>query len=378
MSEVIPRWSMPTVDFVTTDPETIEREIFHLYEQTTGRALAQGDPVRLFLLTMTALVVQLKNANNQAAQQNLLTYAQGQYLDALGNIFQVTRLPASNAVTTLQFQLSQSLANAYTIPKGFLVTNGIVTFATDEELVIAPSELAGVVTASCTVSGAAGNGYLPGQISTIVNPMTFLASAENTSKTTGGSDEEADPELAERIRLAPNSFSVAGPERAYVFHTYSVSSAIIDVAVVSPTPGIVHVIPLIEDGTLPSEEILLNIETYLNAESIRPLTDEVHAVSPVAREFEINIDYWISEADKNKSATIQKTVNEAVEKYRLWQQTKIGRDITPGQLIHDVIGAGAARIDEVTMKPASFIELLDNEVAQCTKVTVNYKGYKPI
>ena len=62
---------MPAVDFVTTDPEAIETEIFHLYEQTTGRALAQGDPVRLFLLTMTALVVQLKNANNQAAQQNL-------------------------------------------------------------------------------------------------------------------------------------------------------------------------------------------------------------------------------------------------------------------------------------------------------------------
>ena len=33
---------MPAVDFVTTDPEAIETEIFHLYEQTTGRALAQG------------------------------------------------------------------------------------------------------------------------------------------------------------------------------------------------------------------------------------------------------------------------------------------------------------------------------------------------
>ncbi|MBO7173837.1 MAG: baseplate J/gp47 family protein, partial [Burkholderiaceae bacterium] len=141
MSETLPRWSMPEVNFVTIDPDTVKSEIFTLYESITGRTLATGDPVRLFLLTIAELIIQERVANNIAAQQNLLTYAQGQYLDEIGRGFLVTRLPASSAITTLQFQLSQGLANAYTIPVGFEVTNGIVTFATDEELVIAPGEI---------------------------------------------------------------------------------------------------------------------------------------------------------------------------------------------------------------------------------------------
>lgn len=378
MSETLPRWSMPEVDFVTVDPAAIESEIFSLYEKTTGRTVTEADPVRLFLLTMTYLFIQVKTAFNQASQQNLLTYAQGQYLDALGSAWQTTRLPSSKAVTTLRFTLSQMLANAYTIPVGFEVTNGAVTFATDQELVIAPGETSGEVLASCTEAGEIGNDYLAGQITTIVKPMTFLASATNTSTTEGGADAEIDADYAERIHLAPNAFSVAGPTAAYKYHAKSVSSAIIDVAVPSPSPGVVHVIPLMKGGLLPSEEMLEQIEGYLSDDTsaLRPLTDEVHAVSPQAYEYTINVDYWIAESDKTKSTAIQTAVEKAVENYRLWQQSKIGRDISPENLISNVTVAGAARIDFATLSPASFVELADDEVAQCTSVTIHYQGYK--
>ena len=376
MSETLPRWSMPEVDFVTIDPDTVKSEIFTLYESITGRTLATGDPVRLFLLTIADLIIQERVANNIAAQQNLLTYAQGQYLDEIGRGFLVTRLPASSAITTLQFRLSQGLANAYTIPVGFEVTNGIVTFATDEELVIAPGEIVGEVTATCTQSGSVGNDYMAGQIGTIVSPMTFLASASNITATSGGADEEGDAAFAERIRLAPNAFSVAGPEKAYIHHTYSVSSAIIDVAVTSPTPGVVHVVPLIEGGTLPSEDILDQVEAYLSSDTIRPLTDEVHAVAPKVHEYAIHVDYWIADENKMKSVAIQAAVEAAVENYRLWQQSKIGRDISPEKLISNMIVAGAARVDTTTMTPNAFVEMADDQVAQCTGVTVNYQGYK--
>lgn len=378
MAETLPRFGMPTVNFVEHDPATIKQEMIADYEAFTGQTLAIGDPRRQFLLWMAEKFIQLSVAHNQGDQQTLLSYAQGEHLEAIGSLFQTNRLPASKAQTTIRFTLSQAVANAYTIPQGFAVTNGIVTFEINEELTIAPGETVGEVMASCTESGTVGNDYLEGQISTIVNPMTFLASAVNISATSGGADAESDEDLAERIRLAPNSFSVAGPERAYVFHAYSVSSSIIDVAVTSPTPGVVNISPLIEGGTLPSEEMLAQVEAYLNSDTIRPLTDEVHAIAPTPVEFEIVVDYWVSEEDKNKLATIQKAVTDAAESYRLWQQTKIGRDISPARLIHDLIGAGAARIDSATMKPANFVELQANEVAQCTKVTVTYKGYKAI
>lgn len=264
MAETIPRWHLPAVEFLETDAETIKAEIITGYEQASGRTLAAGDPVRLYLLSLAAVIIQQRTAVNLAAQQNLLSYAQDGYLDALGTLLSVTRLSESKAVTTIKFTLSQALATVYTIPAGTEVTNGVVTFATDHELNIEKGKLEGSVTASCTVAGTVGNDYLAGQVNTIVKPMTFVAKAENTTITTGGSEAESDESLAERIRLAPNGFSVAGPEKAYVYHAKSVSSSVLDVSVTSPTPGEVDVYVLLAGGELPSKETLEQIDAYLS------------------------------------------------------------------------------------------------------------------
>ena len=375
-SETLPRWGLSEVNFVEADAEKVKADVFSEYESVTGRTLETADPRRLDLLSIAALFIQERACANAAAQQTLLTYAQGEYLDALGMFLSVFRLEASNAVTTIRFKLSQALANAYTIHAGFEVTNGVVTFATNEELVIPPGELYGEVPASCKTVGVSGNGYLAGQVTTIVTPMTFLESATNTTTTSGGADAESDADFAERIRLAPNSFSVAGPKKAYMYHAKSVSPAIIDVAVTSPDPGEVHIYPLLEGGELPSETVLEQVGDYLSSDSIRPLTDHVSVLAPVANEYRINVDYWILEADKTKAETIRAAVEKAAEEYRIWQQSKIGRDITPMQLIQRVAAAGASRIDSETMQPAGFVALGEDEVAQCTSVTVTYKGYK--
>lgn len=376
MAETFPRWGLSDVEFVTTDPATIQAEILTKYEEASGRTLASGDPVRIFLLSIADIIIQQRACINTAAQQNLLSYAQGVNLDALGNNIATERLQDSSAVTTIRFTLSQSLAEVFTIPSGFEVTNGTVTFATNTELQIAAGQLTGEVAATCTTAGAAGNDYLAGQISTIVSPITFLASATNTTITSGGADSESDAEYAERIRLAPNAFSVAGPTKAYQFHAYSVSSAIIDVGVDSPSPGVVKVYPLLEGGTLPTAEVLDQIEAYLSSDDIRPLTDDVEALAPAAVNYAINIDFWINKSDLTIADSIRTAVDAAVEEYRIWQQGKIGRDITPDQLICKVMAAGAARIDFATLSPASWQELQAGQVAQCTGVTVTYNGTK--
>lgn len=376
MAETIPRWHLPAVEFLETDAETIKAEIITGYEQASGRTLAAGDPVRLYLLSLAAVIIQQRTAVNLAAQQNLLSYAQDGYLDALGTLLSVTRLSESKAVTTIKFTLSQALATVYTIPAGTEVTNGVVTFATDKALDIPKGELTGSVTASCTVAGTVGNDYLAGQVNTIVKPMTFVAKAENTTITTGGSEAESDESLAERIRLAPNSFSVAGPEKAYVYHAKSVSSSVLDVSVTSPTPGEVDVYVLLAGGELPSQETLEQIAAYLSDETIRPLTDFVKVLAPKAVNYDLELHYWISREDSSRAEQIKADVEKAVEKYRVWQQGKIGRDILPARLIQYVMQAGASRIDNPTMKPVDFQKLESDQVAQCTDVKIVYEGYK--
>lgn len=376
MAETIPRWGLAQVNFLETDAETIRSQIITGFEQASGDTLAAGDPRRLFLLSIADVIIQQRTAINLAAQQNLLSYAQGGYLDALGQLLAVERMAESKAVTTIEFTLSQALGSVYTIPAGTQVTNGVVTFETDEDLLIPIGQTKGEVSASCTVAGPVGNDYLAGQISTIVTPMTFVSGAQNTTITTGGADAESDPDFADRIRLAPNSFSVAGPEKAYVYHAKSVSPAIIDVKVDSPTPGEVDVYVLLTDGTLPTEDTLEQIEEHLSDENIRPLTDYVVVKAPTASNYEIELHYWISQEDSSKAAQIQADVEAAVEQYRLWQQTKIGRDITPGKLLQLVFAAGASRVDDSKMKPAAWKKLEAMQVAQCTKVNVVYEGYK--
>ena len=376
MAETIPRWGLAPVNFLETDAETIRSQIITGFEKTSGDTLAAGDPRRLFLLSIADVIIQQRTAINLAAQQNLLSYAQGGYLDALGQLLAVERMAESKAVTTIEFTLSQALGSVYTIPAGTQVTNGVVTFETDEDLLIPIGQTKGEVSASCTVAGPVGNDYLAGQISTIVTPMTFVSGAQNTTITTGGADAESDPDFADRIRLAPNSFSVAGPEKAYVYHAKSVSPAIIDVKVDSPTPGEVDVYVLLTDGTLPTEDTLEQIEEHLSDENIRPLTDYVVVKAPTASNYEIELHYWISQEDSSKAAQIQADVEAAVEQYRLWQQTKIGRDITPGKLLQLVFAAGASRVDDSKIKPAAWKKLEAMQVAQCTKVSVVYEGYK--
>lgn len=376
MAETLPRWWLKDISFLTTDATALEAEIITAFEKVSGRTLAAGDPVRLFLLSLTAIIVTQRSAIDAAAKQNLLSYAQGDYLDALGLLLNVERLAESKAVTTIKFALSQALATVYTIPAGTEVTNGVVTFATDKALDIPKGELTGSVTASCTVAGTVGNDYLAGQVNTIVKPMTFVAKAENTTITTGGSEAESDESLAERIRLAPNSFSVAGPEKAYVYHAKSVSSSVLDVSVTSPTPGEVDVYVLLAGGELPSQETLEQIAAYLSDETIRPLTDFVKVLAPKAVNYELELHYWISREDSSRAEQIKADVERAVEKYRVWQQGKIGRDILPARLIQYVMQAGASRIDNQTMKPADFQKLESDQVAQCTGVKIVYEGYK--
>ena len=327
----------------------------------------------MFLLTIASEIIQLRQVFNHGAQQNLLTYAQGQYLDALGVFLDTARQPADKAVTTIQFTLTQALSSAFFIPAGFQVSAGNVIFETTELVTIAPGDLQGTAQAECTQAGIIGNGYLSGQISTIVAPLAFLASAVNTTESIGGSDIESDASYAERLRLKPNSFSVAGPEKAYIFHAFSVSPSIIDVAIDSPTPGVVNVYTLLTGGALPSAAFLQEVEDYLSGEEIRPLTDEVHAKAPTASSYSVNVDYYVLQSDAVRLSAIQTAVQAAVNDYVAWQQAKIGRDINPDELIKRVRDAGAGRILHSTLTPA-FKTLTKSQVAQCSSVTVTFKG----
>ena len=124
--------NLPAISFVETDTGNIETNMITMYEAITGRTLAQGDPIRLYLLSVAAIIVQQRVLIDYSAKMNLLAYSEGNYLDHIGILVGVTRLTAAPAITTLRFTLSTVQPQAVTIPAGTRATteNGFV-FATD-------------------------------------------------------------------------------------------------------------------------------------------------------------------------------------------------------------------------------------------------------
>jgi phage-related baseplate assembly protein len=95
---------------------------------------------------------------------------------------------------------------------------------------------------------------------------------------------EPDERFRRRIQLAPEAFSVAGPEGAYQYHALTVAPWARDVSAVSRRPGVVRVTVLKEGGEpLPTLEEREAIRCHLGNEAIRPLTDVVEVLAPAIR-----------------------------------------------------------------------------------------------
>jgi len=337
------RFNLPDINFAEKSPLLIESEILQRFEQNTGRRLSPADPLRKFVQVIVSALVQLRVNIDFAAKQNLLAFAIGDALDAIGASYETPRLPASPAVTTLRFTLSAP--SQLIIPAGTRATAGDGVFFATTQNVVVPGGVSYIdVPAECTQPGTVGNGYLPGQINQLVDPIQWVQYVENITESQGGTDVEDDDSYAERIRLSPESFSVAGPTEAYRYWAMTAHPSIVDVSVHSPAPMMVEIRPLLQGGELPGQEILDAVYEMCNDRRRRPLTDQVQVLAPEVVNYDIDLTYWISTEDASVAIEIQERVNQAIQEYIIWQKSRLGRAIDPSELIARVKNAGAKRV----------------------------------
>lgn len=370
--------NLPEIQFTDADTDKVKQAIVTGYETVSGRSLAAGDPIRLFLEAIAAIIVQLLDSINQTGKMNLLAYAIGNYLDHIGILTDTERIEASAATTTVRFTLSAAQTSAVTIPKGTRVTNEDmkIYFATNKVLTIPVGDTSGTVESTCTETGASGNGYVAGQLTKLVDPVAYVESVANTTTSAGGDDEEDDDAFRERIRISPEKYSVAGPYGAYEYWAKTASTLIEDVTVLGPeskkvNDGEVYVYPLLSGGELPDDEILTKVSNVLNDEKIRPLTDHVYVKKPTAVSYDLTVTYYVSKSNKEQSSAIQAAVSSAIDAYVLWQKSELGRDIDPSKLVQMIVDAGGVKVN-VTSPAVTTID--DDSVAICNTKTVTFGG----
>jgi phage-related baseplate assembly protein len=369
-------------EFIPMDPDEIAQWLTEAYENLTGVTVQPGSPERLFIQWVTAAVLHERGLANWAANQNLPSRAEGENLDALAELFYTKARPEATASTcTMRFTISEAQTFAVLIPGGTRVTDtsAACVWETVEDVYVKAGDTYADVKAKCQTVGASGNGYVPGQINTLVDLFAYYLSCENITESDGGGDRATDEEFYELLRLSMDGYSCAGSRGGYIYFAKQVDTSIADVVAASPSPGVVKLYVLMDDGTIATEEMKQKVLDACNEDFTRPFTDFVSVEDPEQVTYNIRLKYYVQSDAETDGEALALAVTEKVGEYTDWQSAKLGRDINPSRLISMLMETGIKRVE---LQEPSFVDLNDGsgteapQVAVLGTVTIESGGYE--
>jgi phage-related baseplate assembly protein len=177
---------------------------------------------------------------------------------------------------------------------------------------------------------------------------------------------ETDNQLRERIKLAPEAFSVAGSRLSYIYWARSSHASIVDVAVLSPAPGEVVIYPLTDSGT-PDAEVLAAVLSTCSGEKVRPLTDQVSVAEPERADFQIALT--ITPYAWPDAAEVESQAMAALTAYATELRAALGKDVIRSQIIarvQDVYGVYKVAVTS----PAADVERATHQWGDCTGIVI--------
>lgn len=321
------------LNFITTSSSEIYETVISALEKGCNEELYPGDERRIFGEALVPLVVALFNSVNDACRQKMLRYARGEVLDAIGDTRGVTRNTPVCSTTTERFSVATPIGDNIVIPQGTRVTCDYDHyFATSETVVLAAGTTHADVKIVALEGGEGSNDIIAGAINVLVDQIPYIDSVRNLAATSGGTDKEQDDVYRERIRTSSATVSVAGPATAYKYWAMAADPTIADAVIDSPSPGIVRIVPIGYGGTVPDEALLNKVLATCSADDIRPLTDKVVVEAPSVELYDIELEYFTTEADESACVTAVEGADGAIAQYNYWQGSALNRDINPDYL----------------------------------------------
>ena len=361
------------VKVVDDDLAKVLAETISDYETRTGKTLQPAHIERLLINTYAYREALVRQAVNEAYRQQHPRFATGLMLDLCGDDVNTPRLQASAARCTLRFAADLSGQQTVYVAAGTLVAAGEVMFETTEAGNLTATKRTLDLQAVCTQLGETGNGWLVGQINQLVNQLSagIHVTVGNINVPSGGAEIEQDDAYRERIMLAFESFSVAGPASAYKYFAMSVSPVITDVyvdnpvdALGAPIGGRVDVTVLTRTG-LPSSELLAQVQAAISGDRRRPLCDSPMVVAPEAVNYAVNAQLVLLSGTNPDQAIAEAKAAWAV--YEAERRQKLGIDIVPLDIQTVLKVAG---VYNVVLNNMPLRVVKPNQWARCTSVTI--------
>jgi len=182
---------------------------------------------------------------------------------------------------------------------------------------------------------------------------------------------ESDEDLRRRVLLAPDSYSVAGPASAYVFHALSADGDVLDASAVSPRPGevTVSILSRTGDGAAPPE-LQATVSALLAGDEVRPLTDRVTVQSAELVPFDVVAQLTLYPGPD--SQLILDNATAALQQL-LDNNRRLGRNIARSAIIAALHAGGVQNVNLIEPVGDVFIE--QTQVAAAGTIEVTIAGF---
>lgn len=155
--------------------------------------------------------------------------------------------------------------------------------------------------------------------------------------------EEDDP-YRERIQLAFEGLTTAGPRNSYILHARNASALVADATAESPSPCCVTVTVLSSEGEgVAGPELLARVATELDDENVRPLTDFVTVQSAEIIHYRIDAILHMSGAGPEGDASLA----EATKRLAAWinPRKRLGVEVARSAVDAQLHVAGVSRVE---------------------------------
>ena len=182
--------------------------------------------------------------------------------------------------------------------------------------------------------------------------------------------KEDDDPFRERIQLAYEGLTTAGPRNSYILHARNASGLVADATAESPAPCFVTVTVLGLDGQgVAPPELLATVAAALNDDDVRPVCDRVTVQSAQVIPYQINAILHMVSAGPEADASLA----EAKSRLAVWinPRKRLGIEVARSGVDAQLHVAGVSRVELVGWQDLAPTKA---QAAFCTGYTVTLAG----
>ena len=194
-------------------------------------------------------------------------------------------------------------------------------------------------------------------------------------------ENETEEEFRRRVQMAPEGFSTAGPDGAYIFHALAADEDVLDVKPHSPDGFKVdlYILSRTGDGTA-SDELRAKVFTHVSKETKRPLNDELSVKSAEIKPYRIVVELELPNGPGESETLAQATKrlhSLAKETHRLNGRVSLSLIDAAAHVQKDNTNTAVSFqpvIDVKIIEPAASVVCNFSQAPHCSEIIVRQAG----